>query len=233
MKTPIALLLILASASGAVAAPAPAGPAVRTVSVEGEGDARALPDQLVCALAVWRDDKDPGTARSQGASAVARVLAVLKRRGVADADVQTARAAVEAQVTYDQGKQMPVGYRASTVMTVRLRKLEIYDALITEAIEAGANELRGATFESSRYRALADEARLKAVEDARARAEALAKAAGAKLGRILTLEEHAGMRPVPMPQLTRNSGGMLGAASLAPGEIAVHINVQAVWELTD
>jgi hypothetical protein len=74
---------------------------------------------------------------------------------------------------------------------------------------------------------------VKAVGDARARAETLAKAAGAKLGRVLTMDEHAGLRPVPMPQMSRNPAGMMGAASLAPGEIAVHINVQATWELTD
>ena len=89
-----------------------------------------------------------------------------------------------------------VGYRASNRVTVRLRDVTKVANVIDTLVGAGANDIGGINFTVSQASKLLDEAREKAVADARRKAEIYAKAAGVTLGAPLSISEEGA--PVPV-----------------------------------
>jgi len=234
----LAGLALLALPLGAAAAP-PVRPAAdlppRTISVPGEGDAAAAPDQVTFTVGITREGTDAKNAKLDLAAALRSVTAALRQRGLPDADVVTAPVSLAPNDRFDGGKRSLAGMRAASSVTVTVRALDAYEGALAAALQAGADEFRGATFGFSRQEDLEARARANAVADARRRADALAKAAGATVGRILSLAESGSERPpLALNAPGRPVGGMRGEmppAGPAGGAITVRISIQAVWSL--
>jgi uncharacterized protein YggE len=127
--------------------------------------------------------------------------------------------------------KLPQGfYTATNSVEVTIRNLDTAGKVLSAATGAGANQLYGVRFEIEDPSALQAEARKKAVEDARARAERLAQLAGVKLGAAVSITElDGGGGPVPMFAMAK-------AASAAPveaGELTVTSTVQIVFALPE
>ena len=87
-----------------------------------------------------------------------------------------------------------IGYFVSRQVEVELRDLEKLGQLLERAIDLGVNQVGDPRLDSSKRRDLEREALAKAVADARLNAEAVAKAAGAKLGTARTISANSGFR---------------------------------------
>ena len=72
-----------------------------------------------------------------------------------------------------------------------------------------------------------------AVKTARSRAELYAKASGLRIKRIASIAESAGYEPGPRPMLMTARAEKMDSAPtpVAPGEVALTINVTMVFEL--
>ena len=84
-------------------------------------------------------------------------------------------------------------------MTARVRDLDALGAVLDGIVAAGANEVHGAQMSASDPSASEHEALRAAVAAARAKAEAIADAAGVAVGRVERIEEEASHGP-PMPK---------------------------------
>lgn len=234
-----AALALLPAVSRAAPAARPAAPGAdaRTVSVPGEGEAKASPDEVTFTVGVVREGAEARNAKLELTAATRSILAALRQRGIADADVRTAAMSLAPNDRFDGGKRTIAGYRAGASLTITLKSLDAYDGVLAAVMQAGANEFHGAMFGSSKMADLEATARSRAVDDARRRAEALARAAGASVGRIMSLAEGRVERPPsPMAAPLRALGGLRGdsdpgGSSLAGGEITVRVAIQATWLL--
>lgn len=220
------------------AADAAAEKEIRAVHVEGLGEVKVAPDEVLFALRIWREAPEPKSARAEMAKAASKVLAVLRKQGVAEKDIQTAVARINAIYKHRPGSERTLtGYRASTSVSVKLRDLDKYDEVIAGALGAGANELGGVAFSHSRLEELRDEARRKAIADAQRKAKILAAGAGASLKRVHEIRETRQLGPRPQLGMRMAAAPEMDAAgepdSLAEGEVTIEIRVSAVWELSD
>jgi uncharacterized protein YggE len=126
-----------------------------------------------------------------------------------------------------------LGYLVSRQVQVELRDLEQLGALLERAVDAGVNQVSDPVLDSSRRKSLEREAMTRAVEDARLNAEALARAAGVKLGSIRSLNGSASAPPMPMYR----QQAMMADAARAPeetyqsGEMKFTANVNAEYDL--
>jgi len=75
---------------------------------------------------------------------------------------------------------------------------------------------------------LLDEARERAVADARRKAEIYAKAAGVTLGAPLSISEESNAPPVPY---RRMAAGMAASAPVAQGEETLAVTVSVSWAI--
>jgi len=87
------------------------------------------------------------------------------------------------------GNRKFLGYQAQVDFRFMVVKLETVEAVLSDAVTAGANEVRRVKYQTTRLRDLRAEARREAVVAARRKAEIYAEAANTKLGAVLHIED--------------------------------------------
>ena len=113
-------------------------------------------------------------------------------------------------------------------MTIRVRDVTKVASVIDTLVGAGANEIGGINFVVSQASKLLDEARERAVADARRKAEIYAKAAGVTLGAPLSISEEGAPGPMPFDKM---SAGRAAAAPVAQGEETLAVTVSVSWAI--
>lgn len=235
------MLLALPAAAQTV----PEGPSPsRTVRVSGDAEVMVVPDEAVMRLGVETLDADLSEAVAQNARAVAAVTAVARRAGVAEVDVATDYLDVQPQRTTRETRGIRVpevyGYRVRRAITVTLRDLAAFDALLRDAVAAGANYVHGIDFQTSELRRYRDQARAEAVQAARDKAQALAAGLGQTLGapRSVTERGQGGWRYGSAWGGGLGRGGMQNvsvsaeaSAAVAPGQISIRAGVDVTFAL--
>lgn len=204
----------------------PAAGAVLDVSAEGRTS--RVPDLATIRAGVVSQGATAAAALSDNAQRMARVLAAVKRAGVADRDIQTAT--VQLQPQYRYGENVPptiTGYQATNTLSIRFRDIAKSGSVLDALVAQGANQIDGPNLSIDNPDAALNEARTDAIQKARARAELYAKAAGLRVARIVSITENgqdAGgpERPMMMQAMARDA---VAKTSIAPGERDVTVNV--------
>ena len=223
---PALCALMLAAPAAAQDAPRerPAG----RIVVAGEGRVAQPPDVATLRLGAQAEAPTAAQALDEASRAARALIETLRGAGVAEADMQTSEMSLSPRYGY-RDQDVVEGYVASNVVTVRIRDLDALGGTLDAAAQAGANRIDGLTFELSDPAAAQEEARRRAVEDARLAAETLAEAGGIGLGRVLRIEEGAGgARPVAMASMVRAESA---SVPIAEGEVETVATVRMVFAL--
>ncbi len=216
------------AASSALAQPVPA-----TLTLSATSDVQAEPDIAAIGAGVVTQAADAQAALSANSEQMVRVVAALKKAGIADRDIQTSGINLQPQFRYEQN-QPPVltGFQASNRVQVTLRNVSTAGRIIDTLVKQGANQIDGPDFRIANPEPLLDKARTQAVKDARARAELYANAAGLSVTRITAINEGFAQRP---PQPMARMVAMEAAAPpppVAPGQVALSATVTMEFELS-
>jgi len=163
-----------------------------TVTTNGHGVVTAVPDEATVSAGVHTQAASAQEALAQNAKLMNQVVAALKNAG--GTELQTQQVSLSPQTT-DTGQV--TGYVADNSVSAK-SKIADTGALIDAAVGAGANTVSGPSLGVSDSDALYRDALGKAVADARARAEALAKAGGFGVGQVSTVVEQTANAPVPV-----------------------------------
>jgi uncharacterized protein len=208
----------------------------RTISVSGHGETRAKPDLAVVQLGVFANAKTAREALATNTKSMSGLIAKLKTSGVSDRDMQTSNFSVNPRLIYaqDGSNTQPKmdGYDVTNSLTVTVRDLNNLGGLLDDAVSNGANQINGITFGIEDDTAAVDEARKRAVADARRKAELYATAAGVKLGQVISISEGGGyVQPTPV-MYSRAKADMASAdVPIAQGEQVLGADVNVVWGL--
>ena len=205
------------------------------LDINATGEVTRVPDLATVSAGVISRGATATAALQEAADRMQRVLAALKRAGVEDRDIQTSNVNLNPEYRYleNQAPQL-VGYTASNSVSVRFRDIRksgrILDALVAE----GANQINGPSLSVEHPEPALDEARLKAIANARARADLYARALGMRVVRIVSINESGGYyippAPPPPPPMV-----MMRAESartpIEPGEQKLQVSVSMIFEL--
>ena len=200
-----------------------------TITVTGEGIVQTQPDQATISLGVTTNGDTAAKALADNNAALTMVLDRLKVAGVAEADLQTSNLSLSPNWTgYDSGSTPSIaGYIATNMLDVRVRDLAALGTILDAAVTDGANTMNGITFGLAEPMPAMNEARTKAVADAKARAEVLAIAAGGTLGKLLSVAEQGSYSgPAPMFRADAES-----AVPIQSGQIGMTSNVTVIYEI--
>jgi len=199
------------------------------ISVTGEATVLVPPDLAEIDGGVTSEAKTAREASEANNAAMGKVLQALKGAGIEEKDVQTSRLSLQPQSAPNRsGPSAIAGYRASNRVTIRVRDVTKVASVIDTLVGAGANEIGGINFVVSQASKLLDEARERAVADARRKAEIYAKAAGVTLGAPLGISEEGNSAPVPY---RRMAAGMAVSAPVAQGEETLAVTVSVSWAI--
>ena len=235
--------LILASLLFAAAAspiPALAQQASITQSIAGTrldinatGEVTRVPDIAVITAGVVTKSPTAAGALQDAADRMQKVLAALKRAGVDDRDIQTSNVSLNPEYRYPENQSPQLtGYSASNQLTVRFRDIrssgKILDALVSE----GANQINGPSLTIDKPEAALEEARAKAVQVGRARAELYARSLGLRVVRVVSVSESGGYAvPPPAPPVPMMARAQMANTNIEPGEQKLQVTLAMTFEL--
>jgi uncharacterized protein len=231
----LARLALLAAAGIAIAAfagvvqpsgahSAPADTSSGGITVLGTASANLIPNRASFAFGTVSQAATATAALTASSQSVARVIAALKRLGVAQADIQTADVSLSPR-TNDNGDEI-VGYTASNTVTATIRKIGDAGDVVDAAVRAGANQVSGPNLLASDQDAAYRNALEGAVADARAKAETLATASGSTLGKITAIVEGGGAIPMPLATGAKDS-----SVAIEPGTQKIEATVSVTFAL--
>jgi len=209
----------------------------RSVSVSGNGEVTAEPDLAQVTLGVEARRPTMAEARAEVAKTVDRVLALTRDLRIDPKLVNATRVQVQPEYSWNDKdrKRVLLGYMVSRQVQVEVRDLEQLGPLLERAVDAGVNQVNDPVLDSSKRKSLEREAMAKAVEDARLNAETLAKAAGARLGPVRTLNGASSSPPMPMyrrgPMVMADAAAAPPAETYQPGEMKFSAMVNAEYDL--
>ena len=205
---------------------------VRRLTVRGHGRATLPPDEAEVTLGVEVVRPTAGEARDTSAQAMTAVLEALRGIGVADAHLRTTGLTLAPEIEYrPDGTSRRIGFRLTDRVTVRVPDPATVPSIVDAGIGAGATSLDGLVFRARANAAARRAALTAAVADARDGAEALAGAAGARLGAVRTIWEADGLGgPVPSPNMAMLEARAADTPVL-PGTTAIEAFVEITWDI--
>lgn len=202
LRIVIAAALVLAAAALAgvgrpeAARGQEAGGPARSITATGLGSVTTVPDRAHFSFGVQAQSRTASQALEAADAQLTRVVAALRSAGVAQADIQTEQISLSPRTSED-GVQI-VGYTAISSVAVRVRNLARAGPIVDAAVGAGANQVFGPSLTRSDQNAVYRGALRAAYADARAKAQALAEAAGVTLGAMTATVEGGGSVPMPL-----------------------------------
>ncbi|HYL60885.1 MAG TPA: SIMPL domain-containing protein [Candidatus Acidoferrales bacterium] len=226
-------LLAIALSVPASSARADSAPAVRTIEVDGSGEARTTPDTADMNVAIETHGATAEEAAARNAALADKVIAALKSKLGDKGKVSTNGYSLNPEYDQRPNREKPtiVGFAAQNSVTVDTGALDLVGPLIDSAIAAGANRVNFVNFTVKDDAKARGEAITIATRKARAQADALAAALGVKLGKIIKATTVSEVRPVPMQGVAMAASFARTATPVEPGEVTVPANVSLVFEI--
>ena len=237
---PLALALALAMPGAAIAndlqTPIAATSTLLTVSADGK--TARTPDLAVFNAGVTSQGKTAGEALSANSADMNRVIATLKKAGIADKDIQTSQ--ISLNPIYGQPVVQPngmvvqeariIGYQATNAVSIRSRDIKSFGKVLDALVASGANQVSGPSFQLADPSSANDEARVSAIRTARARADLYARAAGLRVVRIVSISESGGYSP-PQPMYARAMKADAESTPISAGEVEAQVSLVVQFEL--
>src|SRR5579872_3568499 len=160
-----------------------------TITVQGNGSVDTTPDTATMTFGVTTHADTAAAALAANADAMTKVIAALKDAGIAEKDLQTQ----DVSVYQETGSS---GYTASNAVSAIVRDVSRAGAVTDAAVAAGANVVSGPSLAKGDTSSLYRDALKQAFADAKAKAAALADAAGVSLGAVQSIVEGSAQTPV-------------------------------------
>jgi uncharacterized protein YggE len=231
-----------------------------TIAFSGHGEVNAVPD---IANIYFTISKDAGTVKDAQAGVAViekKALDLLKAKGVADKDIKTANASFNPKYEYRQAvcppipmgagtagitvnpsspyycppsKQVITGYTASESITVKIRNTDTVGDIMQGLGTTGVSDLNGPNFAIDKEDTLKAQARKLAIDDAKAKAQSLAKDLGVRLEKITSFSEN-GNYPIMYAQGAMMADKAVSApapAVIPKGENTISSDVTITYEI--
>lgn len=204
-----------------------------TITISGQGKVTGVPDIATIDVGLVTEKPDVASAQKENTEKMNRLIKKMKDLGVNEKDIQTIYYNIYPQYDWPNGKQVLRGYQVNQGVRVKIRDLNKIGDILIAAGEGGANQVSGLSFNIDDPEKLKQEARIKALENAKEKAEALAQVAGVKLGKIVSFSEYEERPLAPVYRAYEGLG--LGEGEVAPeiekGTLDVVVNVTVSYEI--
>ena len=207
-----------------------------SITVTGDGEVIGVPDIAKVQLGYSVEKKTVAAAQADNTEKMNAVIKKLKDDFKVDAkDIKTINYSIYAQYDWNKGTQIFRGYEVSQNLEIKLREMGKVSQILDAAGGLGLNQIGSLTFEVDDEETLKQEARIKAIEAAKTKAEDLAKVAGVKLGRIISFSESSD-RVAPIAynssyKMTEDAGLGGAAPAIEAGSSEIKITATVEYEI--
>lgn len=224
------VLLTLLAACGPAATPSSADD-YRSMNVNGTGQVTVVPDMATINIGVRTEADGVNQALEDNTAQANAIAETLQEMGVAEKDIQTANFNVFPNERYDPatGQSSGTYYVVENTVNVTVRDLTLLGDILTAVVNAGANNIYGVNFNVSDREAAIEEARKLAIQDAQAKAQSIAEAAGVQLGDLMNISVYSSGGP--RPYFDAKGGMGESAVPIAAGTLVIAMEANLTYQI--
>ena len=234
MKLLLAPLLLLAAVPALAQLSQPAVAVNGTLlNISASAEATRIPDVARISAGVVTQATDSNSALRANAQQMDKVMAAIKKSGIAERDVQTSGVSLNPQYKYEDNKAPQiVGYQASNTVNIKVRDISKLGAVLDGLADQGANQINGPMFSIDQPEPVYDQARMDALKKAQERAQTYAKNLNLRVVRIVSIDEtnNGGFQPMAVLSAAPRAAKEFNSP-ISPGETTLSVTLNVVFEL--
>lgn len=181
-------VMMTACVSGAAGNTAADGGQTKVISVNSTETVTAQPDIAEIELTVYSQAADAKACQAQNSTDLQSVLDALKAQGIEETSIQTSSFGLSPVYDWNDGKTI-TGYEMESEIVVKDVPIDSSGAVLTAAVNAGANRIDSVSYLCSTFDEKYEEALRMAIESAKVKAQAMAEAGGCTAGSVVSMEE--------------------------------------------
>jgi uncharacterized protein YggE len=203
------------------------------LNVSSNAEATRIPDVARISAGVVTQAVDSNGALRANAQQMDKVMAAIKKSGIAERDVQTSGVNLNPQYKYEDNKAPQIiGYQASNTVNIKVRDISKLGQVLDALAAQGANQINGPMFSIDQPEPVYDQARMDALKKAQARADTYAKALGLRVVRIVSIDENSngGFQPMAVLSAAPRAAKEFNSP-ISPGETTLSVTLNVVFEL--
>jgi len=229
----VTLLVFVTSVQAQTDPPETQNQEPRTLSVNGSGVINLEPDIAYIRIGVQTEGENAQEAVASNNQQSQLLLNALTQAGVAEDDIKTTNFSIYPREERDnEGQTTGINYVVNNTVSVTVRDMDQIGLVLDSAVQAGANNISGIQFDVEDREAAQQQAMTAAVENARARAEVLAEAAGVVLGDVLSIQTYlGGGMPIPLERGVVMADAVAQEVPISPGQMQVTVDVSVIYEI--
>lgn len=206
----------------------------QTVTVTGEAEKKERSQVAYFSAAFETESEDRDTALNGANKKTDDIIKKIKEFGIAAEDIETTGANVYQYDKYERnefgGERTKTAWRVSNSVEITLRDIARVSEFSNLLNRSGATNVYGPNFGLEDVRSVKRELSEEALDDARKKAEELARLSGRKLGKIVSISEGGVSVPVTADFFGYGKGGGEGV-TIEPGSKTVAQTLTVVFEL--
>jgi uncharacterized protein YggE len=212
--------------------PAP-GANPRQVTVLGSGQVQGVPDTLTAGVGIEFTAPDVTAAMNQTNDRQQAVINALVSAGLDRKNISTTEVTLQPQYGSPEanGAAKITGYRATNAIEIKIHPTDTASRMLALIVSTGgdATRISSVSYSIADDSQLVKDARARAFNDAKNRADQYAQLSGLTLGKVLSISETGSTPAAGVPAAPQRA--MPAAVPLEPGQQTVGFSVTAVWEL--
>lgn len=218
----------------------------RSFSVSGEGKVTAIPDIAKFTFSVITEGgEDVDALQRENTDKTNSAIEFLKAEGIEAKDIKTASYNISPRYTYYDCKDLYssvsscpppeiAGYTITQTVSVKIRDFAKIGKVISGVVDAGANSVSSLSFTIDEPTALENQAKEKAIIQAKEKAKLVARAGGFNVGRLLSIDE--GYNPyyaygMGGGDLVKAESSIESAPTIEAGSQEIVVNVTLRYEI--
>lgn len=190
-----------------------------TISVSGEGKITVSPDMATVNIGVLTQGNGAQDVKDKNNTKINQITDFIKKQGIDPKDIATSQFNFYPTQDWSGGVAKITGYQGNQTVTVKVRNVDkdqkTLESILDGVVNNGANEIQGVNFSLSDPKAVQQQAREQAIDNARQKAGGLAQKAGLNLGKIVSISEAGSSDMRPMPYAFASAAGVGGGTDMA------------------
>ncbi len=206
---------------------------VPQISVSATAASSQVPDTASVSAGIVTQGKTAGAAMRANANKMNAVFGALKAAGILEKNIQTSQLSLSPRYNYQDRRAPKIdGYEARNTVSAKTETLDDVGSMLDALVIAGVNNINNVRFSIKDPKSAKSEARTQAIIHARAKAEAMASAAGVSIGTLQSISENSNSGFNPQPQFARSAALSSEASTpIAAGEQTVSVTVNLTYNI--
>jgi len=206
------------------------------ITISGTGEVYATPDIAKLTLGVQTEGADVKSITQENTETMNKVIDAAKSLGVEAKDIQTTQYSVTPKYNWTQERgQVLEGYTITQNIELKIRDFSKIGDILSKSTESGANNIGNLQFSIEDAEKIKTQARAKAIEQAKIKAQTIAQQAGVKLGDVINVYEDSYYAPTAYSSAkvmdAVGSAARESVAQIETGEQKVQVTISLVYKI--